>query len=106
MDRFNEETAAGLVGNATRARFAEEIYESQAQPLDGPTCENCGRTVDRVTPVPQFEYLGCDDCMVEALNQIAREQRRMMADAGCTVEEIAASFPVRSVVARRIPEVA
>jgi hypothetical protein len=85
MNRLSEEAAAMLARNAARSRFAEEIYES-SPPLQGPTCENCGQTVDRVTLVPKFEYLGCDDCMVEALRQIVRE-------AGGTEQEIAAVFP-------------
>jgi hypothetical protein len=30
-------------------------------------CENCGRTGERLTRVPEFDYMGCDDCMEEAL---------------------------------------
>jgi len=74
MDRFTEQPASALGGNYARARFAEEIYESTTRPLNGPTCANCGATVDRVTLVPEFEYLGCDDCMAEALAVIARER--------------------------------
>jgi hypothetical protein len=37
-------------------------------------CENCGRTGERLTHVPEFDYMGCDDCMEEALAVIAREQ--------------------------------
>jgi hypothetical protein len=36
-------------------------------------CENCGRTGERLTRVPEFDYMGCDDCMEEALAVIARE---------------------------------
>ena len=36
-------------------------------------CENCGQTCERVTHVPEFDYMGCDDCMEEALAVIARE---------------------------------
>jgi hypothetical protein len=37
-------------------------------------CENCGRTGQRLTRVPEFDYMGCDDCMEEALAVIAREE--------------------------------
>ena len=37
-------------------------------------CENCGQSCERVTHVPEFDYMGCDDCMEEALAVIAREQ--------------------------------
>jgi hypothetical protein len=38
------------------------------------TCQNCGQSCERVTLVPEFEYMGCDECMEEALAVIAREQ--------------------------------
>lgn len=37
------------------------------------TCENCKAHVDRLTRVPEWDYMGCDDCMEEALAVIARE---------------------------------
>jgi hypothetical protein len=76
---MTEQPASALVGNYARTRFAKEIYESTTRPLNGPTCENCGQTVDRVSMVPEFDYLGCDDCMEEALKQIASEQARKAA---------------------------
>jgi hypothetical protein len=36
-------------------------------------CENCGRTGERLTLVPEWEYMGCDDCMGEALAALAAE---------------------------------
>ena len=38
------------------------------------TCENCKAHADRLTRVPEWDYMGCDDCMEEALAVIAREQ--------------------------------
>ena len=35
-------------------------------------CENCGRGGERLTRVPEFDYMGCDDCMEEALAVIER----------------------------------
>lgn len=40
------------------------------------TCENCGCTCERLTRVPEFDYMGCDDCMEEALAEIEREAKR------------------------------
>ena len=37
-------------------------------------CQNCGQPADRLSLVPEFEYLGCDECLEEALKQIARGQ--------------------------------
>jgi len=109
MNRFNEQPVSGLAGNYARHRFAEEIYESTSRPLQGPTCENCGCTVDCLTHVPEFDYMGCDDCMEEALKQIAREERAaMLAEAGSTAEEIAA-YPRKQITRQQgelFPEVA
>jgi hypothetical protein len=38
------------------------------------TCENCKTHADRLTRVPEFDYMGCDDCMEEALDILAREE--------------------------------
>jgi hypothetical protein len=35
-------------------------------------CENCGRGGERLTRVPEFDYMGCDECMEEALAVIER----------------------------------
>src|ERR1041384_7268891 len=29
-------------------------------------CQNCGRSADRLTFIPEFEYMGCDDCVEES----------------------------------------
>jgi hypothetical protein len=75
MERLPEQTAADLAGNYAGNRFRDEIANSTYHP-DGYVCQNCDRVVERVTLVPEFEYLGCDDCMEEALKQIARERTR------------------------------
>ena len=36
-------------------------------------CQNCGQTCETLHHVPEFGYLGCDDCMEEAMAIIARE---------------------------------
>lgn len=53
-------------------------------------CENCGQTADRLTLVPEFDYLGCDDCMEEAMTVLARERRELLQEVGCTPEEVEA----------------
>jgi hypothetical protein len=78
MERFTEQTAADLAGNYARNRFRDEIANNTYHP-DGYVCQNCGVVTDRLTQVPEFDYLGCDDCMEEALKQIARERARKLA---------------------------
>jgi len=75
MERFSQQTAADLAGNYARNRFRDEIVNSTYHP-DGYVCPNCGVVTDRLTLVPEFDYLGCDDCMEEALKQIERQQAR------------------------------
>jgi len=75
MECFTEQTAADLAGNYARNRFRDEIANSTYHP-DGYVCQNCGVVTDRLTLVLEFEYMGCDSCMEEALKQIAREQLR------------------------------
>jgi hypothetical protein len=42
-------------------------------------CENCGRTGERLTLIPEWEYMGCDDCMAEALAVLAAEAAERQA---------------------------
>lgn len=86
MDRFSQQTPAG---NYARNRFAQEIAESAYHP-DGYTCQNCGEVVSRVTPVPEFDYLACDDCMEEAMAVLSREAvaiAEMLGETTVTREE-------------------
>lgn len=71
MDRCSQQTASDLAGNYARNRFAEEIANTYHP--DGYVCENCNQVVDRLTQVPEFDYMGCDDCMAEALAVLASE---------------------------------
>ncbi len=43
-------------------------------------CLNCNRVVDRLTLVPEFDYMGCDDCMEDALAVIASEQQELLVE--------------------------
>jgi len=43
-------------------------------------CEKCGRSADRVTLVPEFNFMGCDDCHSEALRAIAAEAANPAVD--------------------------
>lgn len=36
-------------------------------------CENCRHTCERLTHVPEWDYMGCDDCVEEAFAVLARE---------------------------------
>jgi hypothetical protein len=36
-------------------------------------CENCRESCERLTHVPEWDYMGCDDCMEEAMIVLARE---------------------------------
>jgi hypothetical protein len=49
-----------------RSRLRDEIANSTHHP-DGYVCQNCGVVTDRLTLVPEFDYMGCDECMEEAL---------------------------------------
>ncbi len=77
----------------------EDGYYSNEPYFEKPECENCGRTVERLALVPRFNYLGCDDCMAEALAIIAEESKvqlqisqtaELLDNAGCTPAEAAA----------------
>lgn len=68
-----EQTAADVAGNHARNRFAEEIANSPTFTVAMNICQNCGQSCDRLTPVPKFDYLGCDSCMEEALAVLAAE---------------------------------
>jgi|SRR5215471_2038989 len=50
-------------------------------------CVNCRRVVERLQHVPEFDYMGCDDCLAEAMAVIERERREALAGsrrcAGC-----------------------
>jgi hypothetical protein len=43
------------------------------------TCENCKAHAERLTLVPEWDYMGCDECMEEALDIISREQAEQEA---------------------------
>ncbi len=82
MDRMQERTARE---ESRPAEYSEAVN----------ICQNCHQAVERLTLVPEFLYMGCDDCMEEALAVIAREalelpRREMLTEAGCTPAETAA----------------
>jgi hypothetical protein len=52
----------------------EDGYQDEPR-IDRPTCQNCTRTVDSISMVPEYEYMGCDDCMLEALAVLAEESK-------------------------------
>jgi hypothetical protein len=36
-------------------------------------CENCGKRCDELHHVPEFDYMGCEDCLDEAMRLLERE---------------------------------
>src|SRR5215831_12662868 len=63
------------------AEPAEAAYE----------CFNCGRACDELHHVPEFDYMGCQECLDEAMELLAREaagkelypaERQILAAAG------------------------
>ena len=82
MDRFPEERISNLP-------HMMKIWGEQPPPVVLNVCENCDQSCDRLTLVPGFEYLGCDQCMEEALAVIARE-KTVDPETGCTPKEMAA----------------
>jgi hypothetical protein len=61
MDRMNESPLPA----ARRDRDEDGFFDVSPAAVDH--CENCGRSGQRLTRVPEFDYMGCDDCMEEAL---------------------------------------
>lgn len=47
----------------SNAQEKRDFYEKEVAVN---TCENCGQTCDRLYPVPEFEYMGCETCRDEA----------------------------------------
>jgi hypothetical protein len=54
-------------------RFTEESYYTACAAAPANECQNCGNSVETLHRVPEFDYMGCDDCMEEALAVIARD---------------------------------
>jgi hypothetical protein len=69
MDRMSE-----LLPPAARRDRDEDGYPDASHSEAINVCQNCRAHVERLTLVPEFEYMGCDECMEEALAVIAREQ--------------------------------
>ena len=88
---MTEQAAADLAGNYTRHRFAAELHESPAAP--GPEiCGNCHVSCEHLSHVPEFDFLGCDACLAEALDTLEAE---LLAETGCTRKEVDAEPAVR-----------
>jgi len=75
MDRMTEQT----YGAARRDRNEDGSFDVDVE-YDGDTCQNCGVTA-HLSLVPEFNYMGCDDCMEEALAVIAHDHRQAGVDA-------------------------
>ena len=42
-------------------------------------CQNCGKACEELTHVSEFDYMGCDKCMAEAMAVIERERLERIA---------------------------
>jgi hypothetical protein len=65
------------------------------------TCENCKTGCERLTRVPEFDYMGCDECMEEALAVIKRRdcEQVEMEEALAVIEREQAEAAVTSAAA-------
>lgn len=70
MDRFLQELPS-LVSHMRKLMGDEDFDSLKVEYFD---CENCGRSVQKVLHVPEFDYLGCEDCYDEAMRVLAREE--------------------------------
>src|SRR5690242_4156947 len=69
MDRFNEETAADLMGSFNRRRFLEEAYETfAAQDNAAEKCGSCGRATTELFECYWDARIGkvCRDCRIHS----------------------------------------
>jgi hypothetical protein len=40
-------------------------------------CENSRKACEKLHHVPEFDYMGCDDCMEEAMAELSRESAEL-----------------------------
>src|SRR5499426_2892340 len=52
---------------------ADEGRDDAAEPEAACECFNCGQGCDELHHVPEFDYMGCEDCLDEAMELLARE---------------------------------
>ena len=52
---------------------ADEGRDSAPEPEAAHECFNCGKACDELHHVPEFDYMGCEDCLNEAMELLARE---------------------------------
>jgi hypothetical protein len=50
-------------------------------------CVNCGRTCETLHHVPEFDFMGCGDCLDEAMEIIAGGAREQVQPSKFTVVE-------------------
>ena len=74
MDRLPLESAADLAGNHARHMALKVWGDDITSSVAVNECENCGRACETLSPVPGFDFMGCDRCLDEALAGIARER--------------------------------
>jgi hypothetical protein len=77
--RFPLESAAELAGNYARHMALHVWGDDPTASVAVNTCENCGRGCETLHHVPEFDYMGCEECLEEAMAEIARERSEELA---------------------------
>ena len=52
---------------------AAEGRDDLVEPEAAHECFNCGKACDELHHVPEFDYMGCEDCLNEAMELLAHE---------------------------------
>jgi hypothetical protein len=81
MDRFPLESATDLAANYARHMALKVCGDDAIYSAAVNVCENCGRACETLHHVPEFDYMGCDDCLAEAMAEIVRERSEGLAAA-------------------------
>src|ERR1051325_8398933 len=67
MNPFQLESSSAIDGNSACARPFGVWHELPETDAYDNACQNCGQSAERLTFIPEFEYMGCDECVGEAL---------------------------------------
>src|SRR6266496_1856692 len=73
MERISQLTTAGLAETLNGPDVCVWSDLPESNQYDN-TCQNCGQNCECLTYIPEFEYMGCDDCVAEALAVLANER--------------------------------
>jgi hypothetical protein len=72
MSRFPLESAADLATNYAR-HMARIWGDDPTASVAVNICENCGKSCETLHHVREFDYMGCDTCLDEAMAVLAAE---------------------------------